>query len=130
MPADDIADPVGVRETVKARFRIDGDSLDTLVDSYVRELGRRIRHYCNITDIPEDLSDVWVSMVMDALRIEQPDVPGIAENVPNAVNIKIGDTSTAPAGRSGETTSTNKSVIDEIVLNYKADLNHYRRLRW
>ena len=130
MAATDIADPVEVRKTVKVRFRITDESLDTLVDSYVRELGRRIRHYCNITDIPEDLSDVWASMVMDALRIEQPDVPGIAENVPDNMSVKIGDTSTAPAGRSGKTTSTNKSAIDDIVLNYKADLNHYRRLRW
>ncbi|MBB6632766.1 DNA-packaging protein [Cohnella thailandensis] len=126
----DIADAVEVRETVKARFRIANNDLDTLIDSYVREIGRRIRHYCNIIDIPDDLSDVWASMVMDALRVEQSDVPGIAENVPNNMSVKIGDTSTAPAGSSGEITATNKSVIDAIVLNYKADLHAHRKLRW
>lgn len=124
------ADPAEVRTIIKLRFKITDVVLDALIDSYIRELGRRIRHYCNISEIPEDLTDVWVSMVMDALRIEQPDAPGIAENVPDDMGVRIGDTQTAPAARAGEVTSLNKSVIDGIVLNYAIDLRRYRRLSW
>ncbi|WP_138751807.1 phage head-tail connector protein [Paenibacillus sinopodophylli] len=121
------ADPVEVLEIVKLRFKLSTDNHDDIVNSYIREIGRRIRHYCNISTVPEALTDVWASMVMDALLVEQTGIPEIAENLPVELSVKIGDTSVAPAKSTG-LTSTTKTSIDSIVLSYAADLNRYRKL--
>lgn len=117
-----------VLATVKLRLGLD-DSHDALIDSYVQEIGQRILHYTNLSEIPPELEHVWASIVIDALRIEQPNLPGIAETTGGGEEIRVGDTSTAPAKTAG-LTNTAKSVIDEVVLNYRVDLNRYRKLRW
>lgn len=122
MPATDVL------VTVKLRLGLD-DSHDALIDSYVQEIGQRILHYTNLAEIPAELEHTWASMVIDALRIEQPNLPGIAETSGGGEQVKVGDTSTAPAKPAG-LTNTSKSVIDAVVLNYRTDLNRYRRMRW
>jgi len=117
-----------VLAAIKLRLGLD-DSHDALIDFYVQEIGQRILHYTNLSEIPPGLEPVWVSMTIDALRIEQPNLPGIAETNGPGEEIRVGDTSTAPARPAG-LTNTAKSVIDEVVLNYRVDLNRYRRLRW
>ncbi|QHZ51316.1 DNA-packaging protein [Paenibacillus larvae] len=105
------------------------DEFDALVLSYVKEIGERILHYCNIKDIPAALHEVWTSMVIDILRIEQPKLPGIEETNGTAENIKIGDTSISPAN-SSSVMNTSKKVMESIVTNYRVDLNPYRKMRW
>lgn len=124
------ANTFDVLEIVKLRFDIKDDLNDALIGSYVVEIGRRIMHYCNISEIPSALTSVWASMVMDALRVEQPNMAAVADNAADNMRTKIGDTDVQPASKNGELSSLGKSVIDRIVLNYKADLIHYRRLRW
>jgi len=124
------ADPAEVLAIVKLRFSFKDNTLDALIDSYIREIGRRIRHYCNISEIPEGLTDVWASMVIDALKIEQSNVEAIEAATGGAMNIKVGDTQTSPSNSSAGVTDTSKSVIDSIVLNYAVDLHRYRKLRW
>lgn len=118
-----------VLNIIKPRLQLIDDSHDALLISYIREIGWRILHFCNITEIPHDLSDVWASMVMDAARVELPNVEEINESAGGADNIKIGDTSVSPASSSG-LSNTAKSVIDTIVFNYRYDLVRYRKLRW
>lgn len=119
-----------VLRIVKLRLGFKDETNDALIDSYITEIGWRIMHYCNINEIPNDLTHVWASMVMDALRVEQSTIPEIEDSMPDGLNTKIGDTSVSSASSSGEVTPLNKSVIDSIVLNYKADLIRYRRVRW
>lgn len=109
---------------IKSRLGIDDD--DVLIGSYITEIGNRIKHYCQRNDIPESLNWVWASMVIDALRVDQPDKYGVADD---GYSLKIGDTTTGPAKGDG-VTATNKKSIDDIVLNYKADLHRWRKLRW
>lgn len=113
---------------VKLRLDLDDGQKD-LVETYIDEIGRRILHYCNLSEIPAGLKMTWSSMVIDALRIEQPNMDGIEETASGGESIKIGDTSVSPASGS-VLTNASKSVIDQVVLNYRVDLNRYRRLRW
>ncbi|MNW48268.1 hypothetical protein D3C74_256260 [compost metagenome] len=124
------ADQRTVLDIIKPRLQLTDTTHDALLLSYIREIGRRILHFCNITDIPDDLSDVWSSMVMDAVRVELPNVDDINESTGGADNVKIGDTSVAPASTSSGLSNTAKSVIDQVVLNYRIDLVRYRKLRW
>lgn len=116
-----------VMQIIKTRLRLSDESQDALIETYVKEIGRRILHYCKRRDVPNSLNWVWASMVIDSLRVEHPDDFG-GESI-SAMNVKIGDTSVSPADAGGAT-STNKSSIEKIVMNYVADLNRYRRLRW
>ncbi|WP_028988036.1 phage head-tail connector protein [Thermicanus aegyptius] len=118
-----------VLATVKTRLQITDNSLDALIDSYVQEIGRRILHYTNLIEIPAELEHTWASMTIDALRIEQPKLHGIAETSGAGEEVTVGDTSSKPAQGSG-LTNTSKSAIDAVVLNYRVDLNRYRRMRW
>ncbi len=110
---------------VRTRLNLTNEQ-DALITSYVQEIGQRILHFCNIDEIPEALYYVWASMVIDVLRIEQPQ---LFEQDLNTLNVRIGDTQIMPASPKGMT-ATSKSVIDSIVYNYRTDLNRYRRLRW
>lgn len=121
-------DQLTIWEIVKPRLRLTDDNLKPLAVSYIREVGYRILHYCNLIDIPNDLAETWASMTIDAARIDLPDVDEIIDGIGNSENIRIGDTSISPA--SSGLTNTTKSVIDAIVLNYRIDLDHYRKMRW
>lgn len=118
-----------VLQIVKVRLGIENNVLDSLINTYVTEIGQRILHYTNQTEIPVELEHVWAAMTIDALRIEQPNLPGIKETASANMSVTVGDTSSAPAKSSGLTNDA-KSVIDEVVLNYRVDLNRYRKLRW
>lgn len=124
-----MADQSKVLAHVKLRLHLGGD-LDELIESYVDEIGDRIRHYCNIDEIPQALEKTWASMVIDAARIDLPNIAEIADTVGGAESVKVGDTQVTPARGSGEVSNTSKEVIDKVVLNYRIDLNRYRKLRW
>lgn len=113
---------------VKLRLNLDDDQ-EGLVETYIDEIGHRILHYCNLTEIPAGLKSTWASMVIDALRIEQPNLEGIEDTSGGGESVKIGDTSVSPASGS-VLTNASKSVIDQVVLNYRVDLHRFRRLRW
>lgn len=124
---------------VQQRLGLTDDSkkglIDTgLIDTYIAEIGLRIQHYCNIRNIPDALLYTWASMVIDAVRVDQAADDQIAATVGGGgVTVKIGDTSVTSGGSGGSSdglSNTGKSVIDQIVLNYRVDLNRYRRMRW
>lgn len=121
MAAEDVLRTVLLRMDLK-------ETSKALVMSYVDEIMHRILHYCNITEIPQQLEGVWASMVIDALRIEQSSRDEIADSADGGESVKIGDISIGPAQKSG-LSNTSKAVIDAVVLDYRADLRHYRRMR-
>jgi hypothetical protein len=114
---------------VKRRLKLSDDSLKEIALEYIEEIENRILHYCNITEVPVGLKFTWVSMTMDVLRVELPSEDAIAETADSGTNVKIGDTSVNQAGGKA-ITNMSKSSIDDVVLNYKIDLNRYRKLKW
>jgi len=118
--------PADVLTLTKSRLRITAEDHDRLFLSYVEEIGQRIQHYCNLTEVPDGLKFVWSSMVVDVLKTEQQSIPEVAAVSGGAVEIKVGDTTAKEApGKAAA-----KSAVDAIVLNYAVDLNRYRKLRW
>ncbi|MFS8534847.1 MAG: hypothetical protein FWJ65_06770 [Limnochordales bacterium] len=114
---------------VKTRLHLTDDSLDALIQSYVAEIEQRILAYCNLDEVPDGLRWTWASMTIDALRIEQASVEAIGQTADRGESIRVGDTSVTPSSAGG-VTNTSKSAIDQVVLNYRVDLNRYRKLRW
>lgn len=121
-----------VLETAKLRLGLADTTQDALITSYITEIGWRIKHYCNISTIPDDLIYVWTSMTLDAVRVDLPNVDEIADSVGGGgANVKVGDTSVSGgSGSGGGLANTAKAAIDNVVFNYKMDLHRYRRLRW
>jgi len=114
---------------VKLRLGLSDDALKPLIESYIEEIGARILHYCNVQSVPSGLKFVWVSMVIDAVRVDLPNVDEIGQTVADGGNVKIGDTSVS-AGQGSGITNVSKSAIETVVFNYRVDLNRYRKLRW
>jgi hypothetical protein len=111
---------------VKARLQIKTTDHDWLISSYVEEIGQRVLHYCNLTEVPDGLKFVWSSMTIDVIKTELQSIPEVAAVSGGAVELKVGDTTTKEApGKAAA-----KSAIDAVVLNYQVDLNRYRKLRW
>lgn len=122
-----------IYDIVKMRLQLDNADSKESILSYIIEIGYRIKHYCNITSIPEDLHYVWASMVADAIRIDIPNTDGVESSISGGDNVRVGDTSVGGGGSSsggGGVTNTSKKVIDSVVFDYRFDLNHYRKLRW
>ncbi|WP_456289726.1 DNA-packaging protein [Paenibacillus sp. AK002] len=117
---------------IKARLELADEALQPLINTYIAEIERRIKHYCNISSLPDDLLYVWASMVIDAVRVDLPNVDEIDDTVGGqAGSVKVGDTSVSGGGGSGGgLTNSSKAVIDQVVFNYRADLHHYRRMTW
>lgn len=112
----------------KARLKF-VDEEDELVMTYIEEVGNRIKHYCNIKEIPEELKYVWASIVQHLYFHLQQAYDGKKEGVVSS--IKVGDTQ---IGLNQDNKIINPGIsykmIDEIILNFKADLNRYRKIRW
>ena len=117
-----------VLEIVKARLHLSAE-WDALVLSYVQEIGQRILHYCHLDLIPDTLQFIWAAMVIDAIRIDQPQEEAIKSTTDVRTETTIGDTSVNSV-QNKEYSNTSKSVIDRVVLNYRVDLNRYRKLVW
>lgn len=97
-----------------------------------------IENYCNIDEVPEALNFTWANMATDLARYtyakttsENDILAGI--DISDVSNLKMGDTQIALQGGSGARGNALKSHrpnLDEIVLNYKEQLNKFRRLVW
>ncbi|GKU79863.1 DNA-packaging protein [Paenibacillus sp. L3-i20] len=120
---------MAVLEIVDRRLGLKDAEHHSSILSYVDEIGYRIMHYCGLDNVPDGLKYVWASMTIDVVRIELPHISEIADTVGDgAVNISVGDTSSGGSGRG--ITNTSKASIEDVVTNYRVDLNRYRKMRW
>jgi len=121
-------DSIEIWSIVKLRLGLKYNNLQPLIESYIYEIRYRILHYCNLDKIPDGLKYTWVSMVVDAVRVDLPSIAEINDTVGGGENIKVGDTSISSASTS--VSNVSKSVIDNVIFNYKVDLDRYRRMGW
>lgn len=122
--------PIDAWTIVKMRLGLSDDALQPLISTYIVEIENRIKHYCNIRVLPDTLLHVWASMVVDAVRVDLPNVDEIVDTVGGqGGSVNVGDTSSGGSSGSGFSNTT-KSAIDKVVFDYRADLRHYRRMTW
>lgn len=107
-------------------------NLDGVILSYALEIEWRIKNYCQINVVPDGLKYIWIAMVVDILKTEQSTNDEVSEVIDTSGdNIKIGDTSiTGGSSNAAANKAMNKPVIDDVVVNYRVDLNRYRKMRW
>ncbi|SFF23059.1 hypothetical protein SAMN04487969_11968 [Paenibacillus algorifonticola] len=121
---------IDVWPIIKARMLLQDDALQPLIDTYIAEIEHRILHYCGIESLPRGLLFTWASMTIDAVRVDLANVEEVEDTVGESANVKVGDTSVSAGSAAGGVINTGKAIIEEVVLNYKHDLNRYRKMRW
>ncbi len=112
---------------------------DTFTDaqaiSAIEEVTQAIKTYCLIPEIPDQLKFVLCNMVIDLLVYEQernkPEAD-VEVDLSNVSSVKVGDTSVQLGGtgaRSERSTTLRGHFahLDDIVLNYRHQLNMFRR---
>lgn len=106
----------------------------------LEEIDQAIKIYCNIDIIPNALLYVRANLVVDYIRYMEANKPNEAGNVGVASNnvgpltsIKSGGISYTFAnntGNKGVLENAHIADIDDIINNYKAQLNRFRRITW
>ena len=85
----------------------------------IAEIEQTIKDYCHIPDVPQGLNFVWANMAADLIRYK-PD----SETTGRASSITEGDTSVSFEKDEW------RDILDSLVLNYKHQLQTYRRVKW
>lgn len=104
----------------------------------LQEVEQVIKNYCCIPEIPEALKFTWCNMSIDLLlyihEVNTPPNDVMDAFDPSDVStIKIGDTSISLGDKyrnnaRSRTLQSHNSNLDDIVTNYRAQLNSFRRL--
>lgn len=105
---------------LKNLLGITNDSKDFILEFTIEKVEDTIRNYCNIKKIPTELNNTVLSMSMELYRSENF---GDEETGKDIKSIQVGDTTT--------TLETNNKIdiSKELLKNYKAQINSFRRLR-
>lgn len=104
----------------------------------LQEVEQAIKNYCHIPEVPVALKYTWCNMSVDLL-LYQHEVNTTPNDVLEAFDpsdvstIKVGDTSISLGDKyrnnaRSRTLQSHNSNLDDIVLNYRAQLNNFRRL--
>ena len=104
----------------------------------LEEVEQVIKNYCSILSVPDPLRYTWCNMSIDLLLYSHevnttPDDVLEAFDPSDVSTIKVGDTSISLGDKyrsnaRSRTLQGHQANLDEIVTNYKAQLNQFRRL--
>lgn len=104
----------------------------------LKEVEQSIKNYCQIPEVPEALKFVWCDMTIDLLLYNHemntaPNDVLDAFDPSDVSTIKIGDTSLSLGDKyrnnaRSRILQSHNSNLDDIVTNYRAQLNSFRRL--
>ncbi|MED1602606.1 hypothetical protein [Alkalihalophilus marmarensis] len=114
---------------IKRRLNIsESTEHDASISDYVKQVEFKIKSYCNLTKMPEEIIFLWVSMVIDIMRIDMPNVEFIQDS-DEPSNVTIGKFSYSEGNRVSGVSNLTKKTLDDIVLDYRTELNSFSRLR-
>lgn len=104
----------------------------------LQEVEQSIKNYCSIPEVPEALKFTWCNMSIDLLLYNHeinttPDDVLEAFDPSDVSTIKVGDTSLSLGDKyrnnsRSRTLQSHNANLDDIIMNYKAQLNQFRRL--
>lgn len=138
------ADKSLVIEIIKTKLGVDTPS-EPLLNFNIDEIEQLIKNYCNLDYVPEELTYTLVNMVCDLYAYHKQVVTD-AENAedenidiavsPTGVNsVRVGNT-TVSFGSGSDTDTRNRALrshtpdLDVLIMNYKSQLNKFRRMVW
>ena len=136
-----------IADIVKTQLGVDTPS-EPLLNLTIDEVEQEIKNFCNIKEVPQELTYTFANIVVDLFRdrqefinVTKKPVEGEEEddditiNEGNMNSIRVGDT-TITFGSGSDTMVYNKNMrshqanLDDVILNYKAQLKKFRRMVW
>ena len=104
----------------------------------LKEVEQSIKNYCQIPSVPVALNYTWCNMTVDLLLYQYesnttPDDVLEAFDPSDMSTVRIGDTSISLGDKyrnnvRSRTLQSHNANLDEIVMNYRQQLNAFRRL--
>jgi hypothetical protein len=98
---------------------------DKVIQLHIDEVGQSIKTYCNRTDIPQELMYVHANMVIE--QIEGKERKAADDDNRVVTSIKEGDVQVSYGGKSK---TLSEASTDDLIHNYKDQLNKFRKMRW
>lgn len=136
-----------IADIVKTQLGVDTPS-EPLLNLTIDEVEQEIKNFCNIKEVPQELTYTFANIVVDLFRYRQEFInvtkkpvegeeedDDITINEGNMNSIRVGDT-TITFGSGSDTMVYNKNMrshqanLDDVILNYKAQLKKFRRMLW
>lgn len=136
-----------IADIVKTQLGVDTPS-EPLLNLTIDEVEQEIKNFCNIREVPRELTYTFANIVVDLFRYRQEFINAtkkpvegeeedddITINEGNMNSIRVGDT-TITFGSGSDTMVYNKNMrshqanLDDVILNYKAQLKKFRRMVW
>lgn len=128
-----------VSKSVKLRLRYYSDYFtdDELVE-YLNDVLQKILNYINHKDLPAQLECVLIDMSVDYLRHLhnkfESDNPDAEIDMGNVSALSIGDTQISFGGAGSSVAKydlkSHIANLDDLLMNYREQLNMFRRMRW
>ncbi|MBG9772414.1 phage head-tail connector protein [Brevibacillus laterosporus] len=117
--------PDQILALIKELAGITDDSKDNKIKLYLRQVERKVKNHCNIEEIPEQLWEIVAEMVVQVLL--SGDNSQIIEGSGAVKRVTRGDyTVEYDVGSKVATTGVS---LDDVLTNYKSQLNRFRRMR-
>ena len=128
---------VAIIESKVDKTKIDNDTIVLGID----EVEQYIKNYCNIHSVPFALRYVMANMVVDLLNYQYYKLHPETADTTNPSSLSLGDISDIKVGDTqvklgswGSTDERSTALkahtpqLDEVLFNYNAQLNQFRRL--
>lgn len=141
---NEVADKTLVLEIVKTKLGVETPP-EPLLNINIDEVEQAILNYCNLDVVPKALTYTFANMVCDIhtydAQINKDNAPSDEEGLDldisaSGVNsVRVGNT-TVSFGSGSDTSSRNKALrshqanLDSLLLNYKEQLNRFRKMGW
>lgn len=108
---------------------VDGDDFN--ITFLAGKIEQYIKHFCNISEVPDCLESVAVDMVTGEF-LEVKKATGQLTSIqlePIVKKIQDGDT-TVEYSASGSADDVFNAFVDKLINGHMADLVHHRKLKW
>ncbi|PCN42275.1 hypothetical protein B9C88_21485 [Brevibacillus laterosporus] len=117
--------PDQILALIKELAGITDDSKDNKIKLYLRQVERKVKNHCNIEEIPEQLWEIVAEMVVQVLL--SGDDSQIIEGSGAVKRVTRGDYTVEYDV--GSKVATTGASLDDVLTNYKSQLNRFRRMR-
>ena len=113
---------------------------DEILDFLVSLTDRKIRNFCNIKEVPEELKETQIQMCIDIYdirynKLNKNSDTGVENETKDIKNIKRGDTQIEFSSES-ESLENEKNFLKELInsnnfiFNYENELYDFRKFKW
>lgn len=119
---------MNAREILQAKTSGIPGITPAIIDAALEETRVFIQNYCRITCIPTELRFVLANMACDLIKGQYLRDTASSDSIPidEAMSMSVGDMSISR----GSDTIAHKVSLDDLLLNYKDQLNKWRRIDW